>query len=279
LSRAADAPHTAELGDGLTGRVREGNGETVLWLHGYTMDSSIWTELWQHLPGWSHVGIDLPGHGGSRPIRAGEGLRQLARELGTLALDHGVRHLVGLSFGTTIALQVAIEQPRSFASLVLGAPAVGGGPQDDLIARRYIELALAFRTFGPGAELTSIWMRSPPDIFRGAEARPELWARLSAVIAKHRWSELVDRSIEPIAAHRQETAELGRIEAATLVLIGENDLEMSRASAELLIHSLRSCELVELPALGHLCLIEAPKQVAQVIDRHLGKNAKVVAQT
>jgi pimeloyl-ACP methyl ester carboxylesterase len=29
-----------------------GRGPAVLWIHGYTMDSSVWAELWERLPGW-----------------------------------------------------------------------------------------------------------------------------------------------------------------------------------------------------------------------------------
>jgi pimeloyl-ACP methyl ester carboxylesterase len=250
-------------------RLRPGDGETVLWIHGYTMSSSIWSELWDLLPGWSHLGIDLPGHGGSRPIRAGESLPALARSIGALALEAGVRHLVALSFGTMVALQVALERPRSFASLVLGAPALGGGPQDELVAQRYVELALAYRAIGPGPRLASLWMRSPPDVFRGAEARPELWALLSTVITEHRWAELADGTMQGLATHRQAAGEVQHVEASTLVLVGEDDLAMSKASAELLVGWLRACTRLDLPGLGHLCLIEAPERTAPLVERHL----------
>ena len=272
-STAGGAPEFVELGDGIAATVRTGTGETVLWFHGYTMNASIWGELWELLPGWSHVGVDLPGHGASRPIRSGEDLPALARTIGALALDLGVRHLVALSFGTILAVQTAIEHPGSFASLVLGAPALGGGPQDTLVARRYMELSLAHRMLGPGPELTALWMKSPPDVFKGAEARPDLWARLSAVIGEHGWTELADGAMQPLAGHPQQAAELAHVEAATLLLVGEDDLEMSKAVADLLSRVLPTCERVDLPALGHLCLIEAPEVAAGLVARHLRLHA------
>src|SRR5262245_51575468 len=112
-----------------------GESDKVLWIHGYTVDSTVWQDLWALLPGWHHIGIDLPGHGGSRQLQDGEDLPSLGRDLGQLALEHDVRHLVALSFGTVIALQIAIEFPTSFASMVLGAPALAGGPQDPEVER------------------------------------------------------------------------------------------------------------------------------------------------
>ena len=43
-----------------------GDGPAVVWIDGYTMDSTSWSELWGLLPGWRHLGIDLPGHGALR---------------------------------------------------------------------------------------------------------------------------------------------------------------------------------------------------------------------
>ena len=46
-------------------RQAPGSADKVLWVHGYTMDSSLWQPLWDELPGWHHFGIDLPFHGTS----------------------------------------------------------------------------------------------------------------------------------------------------------------------------------------------------------------------
>ena len=51
--------------EGLSARVQPGSGPKVIWLHGYTLNSSVWLPLWRRLPGWTHIGIDLPGHGAS----------------------------------------------------------------------------------------------------------------------------------------------------------------------------------------------------------------------
>ena len=115
-----------EFGDGLMARERPGKLDAVLWIHGYTLNSAAWLPLWEKMPSWHHIGIDLPAHGGSRLIREGESLSSLASTVGRLALGRGVRHIVALSFGTMVATQTAIEYPDSFASVTLGAPALAG---------------------------------------------------------------------------------------------------------------------------------------------------------
>jgi hypothetical protein len=74
-----------EFGAGISARVVHNSQEKVLWIHGYTLDSSIWKHLWQHLPRWQHIAIDLPGHGLSAPIENGETLLTLADRIGELA--------------------------------------------------------------------------------------------------------------------------------------------------------------------------------------------------
>jgi pimeloyl-ACP methyl ester carboxylesterase len=58
-------PGLLRFANGIQARVRPGSLGGVLWIHGYSIDSTTWAELWSLLPGWSHYGIDLPDHGAS----------------------------------------------------------------------------------------------------------------------------------------------------------------------------------------------------------------------
>jgi pimeloyl-ACP methyl ester carboxylesterase len=261
------------LGDGIAARVSRSSGEKVLWIHGYTMDSSTWQDLWRLLPNWYHIGLDLPGHGASRSIRQSEDLQALAIRAGELALEWEVRHIVALSFGTMLALQVAIEYPDDFASLVLGAPALAGGPQDSMVAVRYGELARLYRQRGAGTHMAALWMRSPPDIFKGLEDRPLVRDRVFDVISRHGWRELEDGSMVTLTSPAQKEEQLRTIRAVTLVLLGEKELPAFRSCAHLITETIPSCERVEIPSAGHLCLLEAPNQAASLIDAHLRKQS------
>jgi pimeloyl-ACP methyl ester carboxylesterase len=178
--------------------------------------------------------------------------------------------VVALSFGTLLALQVAIEYPDDLEAVVLAAPAFGGGPQDEGVGRRYVETAIAYRMLGAGPELTALWMRSPPDVFKGVESRTHVRRRVARVVDAHRWTELDDGSLRTLATHPQTHDSLGRIRASTLVLVGEHDLEMAKESADLLTSWLPACRRVDLPGLGHLCLIEDPPLAARPLAAHLG---------
>jgi pimeloyl-ACP methyl ester carboxylesterase len=256
------------FGKDLAARVCPGPGDKILWLHGYTLDSSSWSVLWNLLPGWTHIGVDLPGHGASMPLPEEEDLPGLARYIGRVALDKEIRHIAALSFGTLLALQIVIEYPQAFRTLTLGAPALGGGPQDAEVGTRYEELARMYRAGGFTTDLRQLWMQSPPNIFKGAEDRPELWERLRRIVGRHPWWELEDGSYSRLSNHAQTKNELQKVRASTLVLVGDNELAPFKRCAELIRRSIPDCRRMYIPAVGHLCMLEAETDVATLLDQH-----------
>jgi pimeloyl-ACP methyl ester carboxylesterase len=254
---------------GLALRWHGSAGPAVLWVHGYTMDSSVWEPLWSRLPGWRHLGVDLPGHGRSRPPAPTERMDALGAQVAGLCTRYGARHLVGMSFGSTVAVQAAITARHRLASLVLAAPAVAGAPTDPAAEIRYGQLAELYARYGPGPHLTALWMASPPDIFRGAQAHPELWESLRALIDRHTWWELGNGAMRSLADHAQPPAALARIAAGTLVLLGDADMPAFRCSAALVDRWVPHSRVLEVADAGHLCLLERPEVTAPVLDGHL----------
>ena len=251
-------------------RTREtGHGPAVLWIHGYTMDSSLWAGLWDRLPGFRHIGVDLPGHGESGPLPAGLTLPALAARLAGLAASAGARRVVALSFGTIVGLQLAMDAPDLVRHLVVGAPTISGRPAEPGIAERYRQLGLLRRLTGPGEHLADLWMSSPPDIFRGTERHPRLRAQIRSVVARHDWAELVNGRMRPLTEHVQDVSALGRITADVLVVIGDEDMLTHHGHARTLCSAVPRCRSVALPAAGHLCLLERPADVAPVLATQL----------
>jgi pimeloyl-ACP methyl ester carboxylesterase len=247
-----------------------GTGPAVVWLHGYTMDSSLWDELWSLLPGFQHVGLDLPGHGGSDPLPAGTSLPEVAAAVADEARASGADRLVALSFGTTVALQVAIEHPDVAARVVLAAPAIGGAPEEAGTRERYLQLLALHRMRASGADLAGAWMQSPPDIFRGTEAHPPLHDAIRAVVTRHRWAELGDATMRSLVRHVQTDGELASIRGALTVLFGAHDLPSVRTNVERLRSAAPRCTVHEIAGTGHLCLLERPDLAAPIVAAQLG---------
>ena len=258
------------LDDGLHGLVSgECHDEHVLWVHGYTLDATVWGTLWEHLPGLRHLAIDLPGHGRSRALTPDDDLPGIARTLCRIATAQRTRHVVGLSFGSLVGLQVAMEMSAELVTLTLGAPCFGGGPHDRAAESRNIELARLYKARGSGPWMTDLWMTAPPAIFTGAARIPALFRAIRAIVDRHTWVELAAGGLQRFTSHVHRAADFARVTASTLVVCGEYDMPAFLRSAHLLSRTLPSCRRVYMEQTGHLCLLEDPSRAAAEIVAHL----------
>src|SRR5215831_19235242 len=100
MTRSPGRIPLVNLGDGFAGRVFDTGtgGPGVFWIHAYSLNSACWRHLWNHLPDWRHIGVDLPGHGSSLPLKVDEELSALAKRIGALAIRRDARHLIASSF-------------------------------------------------------------------------------------------------------------------------------------------------------------------------------------
>lgn len=251
-------------------RVRPGGGVGVLWVHGYTVDSTTWDTLWSLLPEWSHYGIDLPGHGASPAIQRGTSLGDLGEELANAAAGFGIQHVLGLSVGSAIALEIAMRRPRAFATVTLAAPALAGGPVDRDVGLRYKELFNLYRQRGPGPWMTQLWMQCPPDTFAHASAGLQL--QLAAVIDRYGWCDFRDPELgmAPLMRQRQDAQLLALSTARPLIMIGEHELSAFRQTAALLCAIRPDARFTELPGAGHLCLLHEQREAARLLAEHWG---------
>ena len=241
-------------------------GPVMMWVHGYTLDGTIWSALWDLLPGYRHVAVDLPGHGAAPD--AG-GIDASADALVGAIRSTGARAVVGLSYGGMLALEAAIRAPDAVGRLVLGSPAVGGGPTDEEARTCHLELLRLARERGIGPWLAERWTAVPPRIFAGARRRPALFAMLKSVVDRHRWTELLDAGGNGVHELAQPADRLAAVRARTTVLIGEDDMDAFKRCGEMIRRSVGSCERRYVGGAGHLTLIEEPERCAETIAQAL----------
>ena len=237
----------------------------VLWLHGYTMDGSIWEEAWGELPEFAHVAPDLPGHGVSRQFTESESLSSISASVEKVAREFNARHVVSISFGGTVGLQLGIDVKDFFQTLIVCSPGIAGGPVDLESQACNRELAQMYAQNGAGPWMASRWLQSPPEIFSGLRVRPRMFDKATDIINRHSWHELENGVMSRISQSKQSKAELGNINIPTLVLVGENDMESFKRTAEIIRRSVPNANRQYLPGVGHLGLLESPESQARVI--------------
>ncbi len=102
---------------------RFGSGpEPALMLHCMLAHSGAWTGVAERMAGsWSAAAPDMPGHGRSAAWAPSDDLHDRVTAIAGSFLEDGL-HLVGHSFGATVALRLAEAHPERIASLTLIEP-------------------------------------------------------------------------------------------------------------------------------------------------------------
>lgn len=102
---------------------RKGNGkETLVLLHGFMENTSIWNDMETHLSeNFSLLKIDLPGHGQSEIIAEVQTMELMAEEVKKVLDDQNLTkvHLLGHSMGGYTSLAFAEKYPEYLTSLTL----------------------------------------------------------------------------------------------------------------------------------------------------------------
>ena len=100
----------------------QGNGPTVIFLHGFPMHMEVWNELAPKLSESYHVvTADLPGFGKSPRLAEGFSLEDVAESIHAWIREKSYWQpvVVGHSLGGYVALAMAEQEPASMAGLCL----------------------------------------------------------------------------------------------------------------------------------------------------------------
>lgn len=185
---------TVEVPGGQINLIEAGaDGEdAIVLLHGFGGDLSTWMFNQADLASAGRViALDLPGHGASSAIFAGDAVAEVVARVGAAldAVAPGKLHLVGHSFGGAVAALVAERRADRINSLTLIAPvglgkAMNRGFLVDFVAaerRRPLQGVLE-RLFADPTKITSDMVEETLK-FKRLEGVPEALLKLADAIA------------------------------------------------------------------------------------------------
>ena len=242
-------------------RAPETGGPVVVFLHGLVIDnlSSLYYSLANPVAqmGADAILYDQRGHGLSERPPSGYRIEDSVADLGRLleSLEvAGPVHLVGHSYGASVALRAALAEPERFASLVLVEPHCAeshdGGDWVEDVADMLTAGALSLEHNPVASNLSASERRK----FRGVHATDSFLNATSL--------------IEDIASSPPFTDdELRGLQLPVLAIYGEyTDLA---SSARKLAACIPHCRLEVLPGLGHAVLRDARDVVLGMVESWL----------
>lgn len=260
---------------------------TLVLCHGYALSSASWVYQRRDLADLGRiVTYDQRGHGRSvRGDRDRSTIDQLGADLERVLAamaPTGPIVLVGHSMGGMTVMALADRRPDLFGTRIIGVGLISTSPG-----------ALAELTLGLPARGGRLLRKAAPALMRPLMAQPGLVARgrrigaeleialtrrysfgsdVPAWLVAFAASMIAETSLETVAdfwpafdAHDKLAALPVLAAVPTLVLVGEDDLLTPPAHSRAIAEALPSAVLVEVPAAGHLVLLEHP----ETVDAHL----------
>jgi pimeloyl-ACP methyl ester carboxylesterase len=239
----------------------EGEGDAIALVNPGALDCRIWAPQWDAFTKTHRVlRYDPRGWGRSAPAAGPfSHLDDLDRLMDAAGMEKA--HLLGSSFGGSVALDFAVVSRKRVSSLILvGA----GGPQNGFPMPG--ELLLAFAPVGQVmredfARGIDLWLETDARMPRSKELR-EL-VRENALANESYWKIPFPSiaNLTPPVAER-----LGEIDAPTLVLVGANDHPYAHEIAEALARGIRGAARLVIEDAGHLAHLDRAEEFNRIVS-------------
>jgi pimeloyl-ACP methyl ester carboxylesterase len=259
LACGADSGHTKA---GLYFECHGTGPDVVILIPAFSMDLRMWAAQVAVLAKAARViAYDLRGHGRSTaPLESYSAVDDLAALMDELGV--GSAHLIGLSNGARIALDIALSHPARARSLVLASPGVSGYTGGDF---SYMTPVISAIRAGNLEEAADLWaatplMHIPND--SAAAALVRTISRDNRSIWSHRANP--ERPLSPPAIGR-----LAEVKVPVLVITGDRDLPDLRRLADTIAQTIPGAIKVVIPGVGHMANIAAPEAFTRAVESFL----------
>ena len=252
-----DRMDTVDAGGHRIAYDRRGEGPPLVLLHGYVVDRRMWRPQIEAISDeFTVVAWDAPGYGGSSDPPEDFPLSEVADCLAAFieALGFERAHVLGLSFGGGLALELYRRHPELAETLVLASAYAGwaGSLPPEVVEERLTQ-ALRLADMPPDQLVAELL----PTMFTDS-APPELVEEFAESMRDFHPVGLRANSRAFAAADLRDV--LPRVAVPTLLLYGDRDARAPMNVAHDLHAGIAGSKLVVIPGAGHVCNIDAPER-------------------
>ena len=238
----------------------------VLAVHCALASAKAWIGLSRALPEATVTGFDLPGHGRSPDLSGGSDAQGVAAAFAASLIPEGGAHVIGHSYGATVALRLALAHPQLIRSLTLVEPvlfaALRGTPAYEEVRRLEAPFHKALLA-GDLAEAARLfygrWGGGGPGFESLPDAVQEAWITRIHLIEEQR------------PALHEDTGSLlrpGGLEGLSMpvtLLHGADSPAPIRAIEDALARRLPAPTRIAVPGAGHMVALTHPERIAKAL--------------
>jgi 3-oxoadipate enol-lactonase len=224
-----------------------GEGEPLLLIHGFALDTRVWDDQFDvFAQQYRVIRLDLRGYGRSA-LPAAESYRHVD-DLKTLLEHLGLQRatLIGLSMGGGVGIDYALTFPETVRALVLVDSTLGG-------FHWTINWSVKAREVGLDSARKR-WLAHP--LFAGSFEQPEVAVHVAQIVADYSGWHWLNR--DPDRGMATAIERLAEIHVPVLVIVGERDLPDFQAIADILVQGIPHAHKEVLRGAGHLPNMESP---------------------
>ena len=253
-----------DVGDFSLAVLDQGSGPTLLFLHGFPLDGSMWNAQREAFSDRYRVVVpDLRGFGASDATDGLATMEQLADDVARLLDALGIATpviLAGLSMGGYVAWQFWRRHPERLRALLLcNTRALADAPE---IARGRLQTAEAVLAQGPQIMAEPMLRRLfAPETWQAMPERVEAMRR----IIHHASPRGVAAALRGMAERPDVTDWLPEISVPTLLVGGEHDGISPPAEMREIAARMPHAEYREVPAAGHMAPYERPEAFNAIV--------------
>jgi len=233
------------------GKKNKSNG-TLCFLHAFTLDHRMWKNQSEYFSNYYHVIVpDLKGHGKSDAPLSGytrkERVEDMIRLLDSLKLTKV--HLIGISYGGTTGIGIALNYPERLNSLILIGTAAAGYK----ISSRMSKLdKIAKESSVESAKQK--WIKSALMWYQNEKS--ELKEFIQTMMDEHSgaiWN-------DPLRGNYPKEDDINKVKTLNIpvfIMVGEED-KMFLPLAQKLHVLIKHSQISVIPKTGHLVNLESP---------------------
>jgi pimeloyl-ACP methyl ester carboxylesterase len=244
----------------------EGHGSVLLFIHGFPLDSTVWTPQIEGLRSRHRViAPDLAGFGDSsmREVTTMDGY---ADDLAHLMKGIGVESatLIGLSMGGYVAFAFWRRYRDRVRALVLSGTRAGPDSEETRQARYALAERVGTEGVAPVIEAMLPKMLVVPAGMRYAVGLE----KVRGMMARQR-PDAVAAALRAMAARTDSTPYLPAIDVPTLIIVGDNDTVTPTEEAEAMAAAVPEARLLVFPNAAHLANLDRPELFNQAVGEFM----------
>ncbi len=268
--RTSTALHTVRVpvADGELAVEVRGEGQPVLFVHGFPFDHTMWRHQLAALSRCKRIAPDLRGVGGSTTSLGADGysLARYADDLVAVldACGCDAAAVCGLSLGGYIVFELLRRHPERVRAIILADTRPDADSAEGKRGRR--ELALVAERDGPEGVIERLLPRLLGPASRATQ--PEVVEQVRAMA--RRWSLPALVGALRVLGDRPDSQEtLRAVRVPALVVVGRDDEIAPPAVAEAMAKLVPRAQFHVVPAAGHLAPLEQPLATSRVLSDFL----------